>query len=147
MEGARRGGPAFQPPTGARPQARVEAVSAVEAPAPPPPPPVLPPPPGKASPAAITDPVLIKNGVKADYWKTGHSYMKRRTHEKGALAGFEYLGEVETTLERTKAKVADLSKDKRDLEAKLDEVSYLCPLIPLLPSFSFPSSPPFFLSF
>src|SRR5947209_2507673 len=27
-----------------------------------------------------TDPVLIKNGVKADYWKTGHSYMKRRTH-------------------------------------------------------------------
>ena len=59
MEGARRGGPAFQPPTGARPPARVEAVSAVEAPAPPPPPPVLPPPPGKASPAAITDPVLI----------------------------------------------------------------------------------------
>ena len=30
-----------------------------------------------------TDPVLLKNGVKADYWKTGHSYMKRRTHELG----------------------------------------------------------------
>ena len=29
----------------------------------------------------VTDPVLQKNGVKADYWKTGHSYMKRRTHE------------------------------------------------------------------
>jgi phosphomannomutase / phosphoglucomutase len=39
-----------------------------------------------------TDPVLIRNGVKADYWKTGHSYMKRRTHELGALAGFEKSG-------------------------------------------------------
>jgi phosphomannomutase/phosphoglucomutase len=39
-----------------------------------------------------TDPELIKNGVKADYWKTGHSYMKRRTHEIGALAGFEKSG-------------------------------------------------------
>src|SRR5690349_17227577 len=26
----------------------------------------------------MTDPVLIKNGAKTDYWKTGHSYMKRR---------------------------------------------------------------------
>src|ERR1700694_5671025 len=25
-----------------------------------------------------TDPVLIGNGVKADYWKTGHSHIKRR---------------------------------------------------------------------
>lgn len=40
----------------------------------------------------VTDPVLRKNGVKADYWKTGHSYMKRRTHELGALAGFEKSG-------------------------------------------------------
>src|SRR6187401_696339 len=40
----------------------------------------------------VTDPVLIKNKVKADYWKTGHSYMKRRTHEIGALAGFEKSG-------------------------------------------------------
>lgn len=40
----------------------------------------------------VTDPVLIKNGVKADYWKTGHSYMKRRTNEIGALAGFEKSG-------------------------------------------------------
>ncbi len=39
-----------------------------------------------------TDPVLKKNGVKADYWKTGHSYMKRRTHELNALAGFEKSG-------------------------------------------------------
>jgi len=38
-----------------------------------------------------TDPVLIKNGVKADYWKTGHSYMKRRTHELGALAVCDML--------------------------------------------------------
>ncbi len=40
----------------------------------------------------VTDPVLRKNGVVADYWKTGHSYMKRRTHEIGALAGFEKSG-------------------------------------------------------
>src|ERR1700712_1204216 len=40
----------------------------------------------------VTDPVLKKNGVKADYWKTGPSYMKRRTHELGALAGFEKSG-------------------------------------------------------
>src|SRR3984893_13714674 len=40
----------------------------------------------------VTDPVLRQNGVKADYWKTGHSYMKRRTHELGALAGFEKSG-------------------------------------------------------
>ena len=40
----------------------------------------------------VTDPVLQKNGVKADYWKTGHSYMKRRTNEIGALAGFEKSG-------------------------------------------------------
>ncbi len=39
-----------------------------------------------------TDPVLIKNGIKADYWKTGHSYMKRRVNESGALVGFEKSG-------------------------------------------------------
>jgi phosphomannomutase/phosphoglucomutase len=38
------------------------------------------------------DPVLKKNGVTTDYWKTGHSYMKRRTFELGALAGFEKSG-------------------------------------------------------
>src|SRR5713226_6472594 len=30
----------------------------------------------------VTDPVLRRNGVKADYWKTGQSYMKRSTQEK-----------------------------------------------------------------
>ncbi|HEY6258819.1 MAG TPA: phosphomannomutase/phosphoglucomutase [Xanthobacteraceae bacterium] len=40
----------------------------------------------------MTDPVLAQNGAKTDYWKTGHSYMKRRTHELGALAGFEKSG-------------------------------------------------------
>src|SRR3954463_10473891 len=39
-----------------------------------------------------TDPVLQSRGVVVDYWKTGHSYMKRRTHERGALAGFEKSG-------------------------------------------------------
>ncbi len=40
----------------------------------------------------VTDPELQKLGVKADYWKTGHSYMKRRVNESGALAGFEKSG-------------------------------------------------------
>jgi phosphomannomutase/phosphoglucomutase len=39
-----------------------------------------------------TDPVLIGNGVKADYWKTGHSYIKRRVNDLNALAGFEKSG-------------------------------------------------------
>jgi phosphomannomutase/phosphoglucomutase len=39
-----------------------------------------------------TDPVLMKNGAKTDYWKTGHSYMKRRVNEIGAVAGFEKSG-------------------------------------------------------
>jgi phosphomannomutase/phosphoglucomutase len=39
-----------------------------------------------------TDPVLKKNGAVTDYWKTGHSYIKRRTAELGALAGFEKSG-------------------------------------------------------
>jgi phosphomannomutase / phosphoglucomutase len=38
------------------------------------------------------DPVLKANGAKVDYWKTGHSYIKRRTNELGALAGFEKSG-------------------------------------------------------
>jgi phosphomannomutase / phosphoglucomutase len=40
----------------------------------------------------MTDPVLRQNGVKVDYWKTGHSYMKRRVNEIGAMAGFEKSG-------------------------------------------------------
>lgn len=39
-----------------------------------------------------SDPELLKHGAKADYWKTGHSHMKRRVHELGALAGFEKSG-------------------------------------------------------
>jgi phosphomannomutase / phosphoglucomutase len=40
----------------------------------------------------LTDPVLKQHGAKADYWKTGHSYIKRRVNELGALAGFEKSG-------------------------------------------------------
>ena len=40
----------------------------------------------------VTDPVLQANGVKADYWKTGHSYIKRRVTDLNALAGFEKSG-------------------------------------------------------
>ena len=39
-----------------------------------------------------TDPVLKRNGVSTDYWKTGHSYIKRRTAELHALAGIEKSG-------------------------------------------------------
>ncbi len=39
-----------------------------------------------------SDPMLQAQGVKADYWKTGHSYIKRRVSELGALAGFEKSG-------------------------------------------------------
>jgi phosphomannomutase/phosphoglucomutase len=38
------------------------------------------------------DPVLKANGATVDYWKTGHSYIKRRTTELSALAGFEKSG-------------------------------------------------------
>ena len=40
----------------------------------------------------MTDPVLIERGARTLYWKTGHSYMKRYTNEKKALAGFEKSG-------------------------------------------------------
>jgi phosphomannomutase/phosphoglucomutase len=39
-----------------------------------------------------TDPVLAAHGVETIYWKTGHSYIKRKTAEIGALAGFEKSG-------------------------------------------------------
>ncbi|WP_375407903.1 phosphomannomutase/phosphoglucomutase [uncultured Methylobacterium sp.] len=40
----------------------------------------------------LTDPELQARAVKTDYWKTGHSYIKRRVNELGALAGFEKSG-------------------------------------------------------
>ena len=39
-----------------------------------------------------TDPVLQANGAKTDYYKTGHSYIKRRVHDLNALVGFEKSG-------------------------------------------------------
>jgi phosphomannomutase / phosphoglucomutase len=39
-----------------------------------------------------TDPELKTMGAKADYWKTGHSYIKRRVAELKAVAGFEKSG-------------------------------------------------------
>lgn len=40
----------------------------------------------------LTDPVLKAQGATTDYWKTGHSYIKRRVAEIGAIAGFEKSG-------------------------------------------------------
>ncbi|MER9563213.1 MULTISPECIES: phosphomannomutase/phosphoglucomutase [unclassified Mesorhizobium] len=40
----------------------------------------------------MTDKVLRENGAVTDYWKTGHSYIKRRVAELGAAAGFEKSG-------------------------------------------------------
>ena len=39
-----------------------------------------------------SDPELKAHGATADYWKTGHSHMKRRVRDLGALAGFEKSG-------------------------------------------------------
>jgi phosphomannomutase/phosphoglucomutase len=39
-----------------------------------------------------TDPVLRANGASSEYWKTGHSYIKRRIAERDAIAGFEKSG-------------------------------------------------------
>ncbi len=40
----------------------------------------------------LTDPVLKANGAKTDYFKTGHSYIKRRVTELDAIVGFEKSG-------------------------------------------------------
>ena len=40
----------------------------------------------------MTDPVLKERGAKTDYYKTGHSYIKRRVTELNALVGFEKSG-------------------------------------------------------
>jgi phosphomannomutase/phosphoglucomutase len=39
-----------------------------------------------------TDEVLKKNSCKTIYWKTGHSYIKRKVNKEKALAGFEKSG-------------------------------------------------------
>ena len=39
-----------------------------------------------------TDPVLAANGANVDFWKTGHSHIKRRVRDLKALAGFEKSG-------------------------------------------------------
>ena len=39
-----------------------------------------------------TDPVLKAQGAETVYWKTGHSYIKRKTTEIDAVAGFEKSG-------------------------------------------------------
>ncbi|HZZ87187.1 MAG TPA: phosphomannomutase/phosphoglucomutase [Caulobacteraceae bacterium] len=41
-----------------------------------------------------TDPVLKAAGATTTYWTTGHSYIKRKTAELGALAGFEKSGHL-----------------------------------------------------
>lgn len=40
----------------------------------------------------LTDPVLKENGATTEYWKTGHSYIKRYSKKTGALVGFEKSG-------------------------------------------------------
>jgi len=40
----------------------------------------------------MTDAELAKTGAKVDYWKTGHSHIKRRVRDLNALAGFEKSG-------------------------------------------------------
>ena len=40
----------------------------------------------------MKDEVLKKNNCKTIYWKTGHSYIKRKVNEDNAIAGFEKSG-------------------------------------------------------
>ncbi len=40
----------------------------------------------------MNDEVLNKNNCKTIYWKTGHSYIKRKVNEDKAIAGFEKSG-------------------------------------------------------
>ncbi len=40
----------------------------------------------------LTDPVLKQNNATTEYWKTGHSYIKRYSKKTGALVGFEKSG-------------------------------------------------------
>ena len=39
-----------------------------------------------------TDKILLNNGCKTLYWKTGHSHIKRKVNIEKALAGFEKSG-------------------------------------------------------
>ena len=39
-----------------------------------------------------SDEILKKNNCKTVYWKTGHSYIKRKVNEENAIAGFEKSG-------------------------------------------------------
>jgi phosphomannomutase/phosphoglucomutase len=39
-----------------------------------------------------TDSVLAANGARVEFWKTGHSHIKRRVRDLDALAGFEKSG-------------------------------------------------------
>ena len=39
-----------------------------------------------------TDEILLKNNCETIYWKTGHSYIKRKVNHDKALAGFEKSG-------------------------------------------------------
>ena len=38
--------------------------------------------------------MLKEHGATTHYWKTGHSYIKRLSHETGALVGFEKSGHL-----------------------------------------------------
>ena len=40
----------------------------------------------------MKDEILKKNNCKTIYWKTGHSYIKRKVNEDNAIAGFEKSG-------------------------------------------------------
>ena len=40
----------------------------------------------------MNDEILKKNNCETIYWKTGHSYIKRKVNEDNAIAGFEKSG-------------------------------------------------------
>ena len=59
------------------------------------------------------DPDLKAAGAKTDYWKTGHSHMKRRVKELGALAGFEKWGTTSSPSRSAAATIAACASPSR----------------------------------
>ena len=48
----------------------------------------------KSTAAFLFDPVLKESKAEVEYWKTGHSYMRRKTFESGAILGIEKSGHL-----------------------------------------------------
>jgi len=79
-----------------------------------------------------TDPILTENDVTVVYWKTGHSYIKRKTAEIGALADSRRAATSSSTPRsarlrlRLTAAAAILGMLDRNPERKLSDLKKAC---------------------